>query len=163
VTVAVSSGSSSSSNCLLVQTEPTSTFDLNQVLDPVIDRLARDRRGGAYEIKCEVRWNPARRCLPELVIDAPRVVLLARDEARLDLRLVRRNPPASSPPPAIEPLIRVDKPPHVAHEAAKIPAAMAVNAAAAVIPGGDLFKRRRPCRWGWVGPGHRRIARKRSS
>jgi hypothetical protein len=42
------------------------------------------------------------------VIDAPRVALLAKDEARLDVRLVRRDPPASSPPPAIEPLIRVE-------------------------------------------------------
>lgn len=89
--------------------QPTTTFDLNHVLDPVIDRLAQDHRGGgAYEIKCEVRWNPARRCLPELVIDAPRIVLLARDEARLDLRLVRRDPPATSPPAEIEPLIRVE-------------------------------------------------------
>lgn len=36
--------------------------------------------------------------------------------------------------------LAIDKPPHVAHEAAKIPAAMAVNTAAGVIPGGDIFK-----------------------
>jgi len=91
-----------------VETEPTSTFDLDQVLNPLIDRATGDNSANPIAIECVVRWNPAKRCLPELVIDQDRAARLAARKSRFDLRLIRRDDPHGSEPRAIPPSIGVE-------------------------------------------------------